>query len=75
MKITSIRSPKVGVSFWRFRSDSGNDYTVTRDRRNGQDSWSCTCPDWTFRGQIIHRPCKHAVMILENEIRNEEKLA
>jgi hypothetical protein len=75
MKITPIRSNEPLVGFWRLHSDSGKDYIVMRDQRNGQDIWTCTCPDWTFRGQVQHRLCKHAAVILENEARNEEKLA
>lgn len=75
MKITPINSLSKGVKFFRVLSDSGNEYIVTLDTRKGETLWKCSCPDYIFRGQIDKRPCKHAVCVQENILRNDEKSA
>lgn len=26
--------------------------------------WRCSCPDFTFRGAVVHQPCKHITALL-----------
>lgn len=73
MKITPLNTLAKGVKFFRVLSDSGNEYIVTLDTRKGETLWKCSCPDYTFRGQIDKRPCKHCVATQETILREKER--
>ena len=52
------------------------EYIVTHVRRAGMNRWTCTCPQFVFRGQVkgSHRFCKHIRAVIANqfEIRKQE---
>jgi hypothetical protein len=55
------------------RADDASTYRV---REHGPGRWSCTCPDWTYRGRR-KRACKHiaAARALREYLRALRRLA
>ena len=74
MTITPATQNRSGVRFFYVRSDSGKDYTVTHIRRAGMNRWSCSCPDFFFRGQTkgSRRFCKHLRAVQEFNEKEEQ---
>ena len=70
MTITLAANRANGLRTYYVESESHPEnapYVVHHNRRAGMNRWSCSCPDFIFRGQAkaSHRSCKHIRAVRE----------
>ncbi|HVA17320.1 MAG TPA: SWIM zinc finger family protein [Candidatus Dormibacteraeota bacterium] len=70
MTITTANNRTAGLRTFYVESETHPErppHVVQHIRRAGMNRWSCSCPDFIFRGQVkaSHKSCKHIRAVRE----------